>query len=44
MQCFLHLLYLPIEGLDVQVVSLVGAPDKADTRDVVEGQQTALDD
>ena len=34
----------PAQWLDVQVVSLVGALDEAETGDVVEGVKTSLDD
>lgn len=40
--CFLT--HLPFEGLDFQVVSLVGPFDKPDTGETMEGLQTTLDD
>ena len=35
---------LPIKGLDFQVLSLGGTSHKADTREIMEGLQTSLDD
>ena len=35
---------LPIKGLDFQVLSLGGTSQKADTREIMEGLQTSLDD